>query len=315
MYITIKQKLSSGDFIFLEGCLQTSLLEKGVFYTYPEWTARRLDDCRALIIESHKEYLRAGCDLLMAHDFLSIPFVQGDGNDGANALEEADQQAFDWLRQAVDESDVLRDIAMAGVIRMAPTVEGEGPAVQGRVLYGKEWTFQEFKPLLERKAESLARAGADLIIIDMARDVDYSLWATEVALTTGLPVWIGIRVERLPDGQFVGFGRQEWSLQDIVSTLMATGAQACFLTQTEISHVSDALEEMKTAWAGPVGVAPNGRFHDRFHEGGALIKPEVYLEQCRRWRRAGVTIFGGGSHILPRHLSSLTYALRMRDGE
>ena len=33
-------------------------------------------------------------------------------------------------------------------------------------------------------------------MMEMMRDVDYSLWATEAAVATGLPVWVGISVER-----------------------------------------------------------------------------------------------------------------------
>ena len=38
------------------------------------------------------------------------------------------------------------------------------------------------------KAAGLVAAGADVIAMEMMRDGDYSLWATEAAMATGLPV-------------------------------------------------------------------------------------------------------------------------------
>ena len=42
------------------------------------------------------------------------------------------------------------------------------------------------------------RAGVDVLVMEMMRDTDYSVWATEDAIATGLPVWVGIAVERAP---------------------------------------------------------------------------------------------------------------------
>ena len=75
------------------------------------------------------------------------------------------------------------------------------PVPQGgdRTAKAKEWSYKQAQPLFQAKAEGLAKAGCDLIIMEMMRDVDYSLWATEAAVATGLPVWVGISVERRPE--------------------------------------------------------------------------------------------------------------------
>ncbi|NIR61243.1 MAG: hypothetical protein GWO02_17945, partial [Gammaproteobacteria bacterium] len=51
------------------------------------------------------------------------------------------------------------------------------------------------------------------------------LWATEAAVATGLPVWVGMSVERNDAGELVGFGNRRWTLAEMTRGLMATGAR------------------------------------------------------------------------------------------
>jgi hypothetical protein len=103
-----------------------------------------------------------------------------------------------------------------------------------RPIKTKEWTLRQAEPLMHAKAEALAEAGCDLILMEMMRDIDYSLWATEAAVATGLPVWVGVSVERRDDHRLAGFGRPEWVMEDIVAALMATGARVCLVMHTAI---------------------------------------------------------------------------------
>ena len=83
-------------------------------------------------------------------------------------------------------------MAVAGsVSTMRPVAPGSD-----RTLKDKEWPEAQARDLFRRKVENLKRAGVDLLMMEMMRDVDYSVYATEAAIATGLPVWVGISVER-----------------------------------------------------------------------------------------------------------------------
>ncbi len=86
-------------------------------------------------------------------------------------------------------------------------------------MYGAKPQARE---LFRRKVEGLAAAKADLIMMEMMRDTDYSVYATEAAIATGLPVWVGISVERRADGKLAGFGREDQLLEDTAKRLAAT---------------------------------------------------------------------------------------------
>jgi hypothetical protein len=79
--------------------------------------------------------------------------------------------------------------------------------------------------MLHEQAGHLARAGADLIVLEMMRDVDYATGAVDAARATGLPVWVGFSCRRAADGtvrMFSGFG-DPLLLADVVGPVMARG--------------------------------------------------------------------------------------------
>ena len=94
----------------------------------------------------------------------------------------------------------------------------------------RQWPEAEARRLFAAKAAGLGRAGVDVIAMEMMRDGDYSVWATEAAAATGLPVWIGIAVEEDDDDGsqvwLVGFGRPNWPLEEFVEPLLRAAPAA-----------------------------------------------------------------------------------------
>ena len=145
----------------------------------------------------------------------------------------------------------------------------------------------------------------------MMRDVDYSLWATEAAVATGLPVWVGVSVERRDDRRLAGFGRPEWIIEDIVATLMATGAKVCLVMHTAIDDTADALALEQIQLGGAGRRLSRGAAASRCRTGSSSrFPPEAFVEHCRRWRQMGATLLGGCCGIGPEHIAALSKATR-----
>jgi S-methylmethionine-dependent homocysteine/selenocysteine methylase len=160
--------------------------------------------------------------------------------------------------------------------------------------------------LFARKANNLAAAGVDLIIMEMMRDVRYSLWATEAALATGLPVWVGIATERRADGELVGFSHLDELLDDVVRVLAATGPAHISIMHSSPNDTGDAIDIVKRHWKGPMGAYPeSGYFTMPEWKFVDIIDPESLVEHARRWRLQGVTAFGGCCGLGPHHIAAL----------
>ena len=160
-------------------------------------------------------------------------------------------------------------------------------------------------------ADAMAEAGCDLIMMEMMRDRDYSLWATEAAVATGLPVWVGISVEKRKDGRLLGFGRGDWALSDIVPSLMATGAEVCNIMHTSPNDTDEALPIVRRHWSGPIGAYPeSGYFKMPDWQFVDIISPADLVEKARDWRKLDVTLIGGCCGIGPEHIKALSDAFK-----
>jgi homocysteine S-methyltransferase len=142
--------------------------------------------------------------------------------------------------------------------------------------------------------------------MEMMRDLDYSLWACEAALASGLPVWIGLSVERGTDGSLRGFGRPDTLLETVAARLAALQPDAMAIMHSSPNDTDEALAILKRHWRGPVAVypecgfyrAPNWEFVD-------VIAPAELASRCRDWRHRGANIVGGCCGIGPEHIARL----------
>lgn len=297
MYTVIESKLARGDTIILDGGTGTDIQRRGATMSGETWCAEANLTHPDIVCAVHRDYVTAGADMVIANTFATSPLL-------FNALGRDDELlAIDRAAVAVAQQAVAgQPVAVAGSIStMRPVVVGSD-----RTDKQQEWPEAEARALFARKANNLAAAGVDLIIMEMMRDVRYSLWATEAALATGLPVWVGIATERRADGELVGFSHPDERLDDVVRVLAATGPAHISIMHSSPNDTGDAIDIVKRHWSGPLGAYPeSGYFTMPEWKFVDIIDPESLVEHALRWREQGVTAFGGCCGLGPHHIAAL----------
>lgn len=297
MYTVIESKLARGDTIILDGGTGTDIQRRGATMSGETWCAEANLTHPDIVCAVHRDYVKAGADMVIANTFATSPLL-------FNALGRDDELlAIDRAAVAVAQQAVAgQPVAVAGSIStMRPVVVGSD-----RTDKQQEWPEAEARALFARKANNLAAAGVDLIIMEMMRDVRYSLWATEAALATGLPVWVGIATERRADGELVGFSHPDERLDDVVRVLAATGPAHISIMHSSPNDTGDAIDIVKRHWSGPLGAYPeSGYFTMPEWKFVDIIDPESLVEHALRWREQGVTAFGGCCGLGPHHIAAL----------
>ena len=297
MYTVIESKLARGDTIILDGGTGTDIQRRGATMSGETWCAEANLTHPDIVCAVHRDYVMAGADMVIANTFATSPLL-------FNALGRDDELlAIDRAAVALAQQAVAgQPVAVAGSMStMRPVVVGSDRTDKQR-----EWPEAEARALFARKANNLAAAGVDLIIMEMMRDVRYSLWATEAALATGLPVWVGIATERRADGELVGFSHPDERLDDVVRVLAATGPAHISIMHSSPNDTGDAIDIVKRHWSGPLGAYPeSGYFTMPEWKFVDIIDPESLVEHARRWREQGVTAFGGCCGLGPHHIAAL----------
>jgi len=294
----IKQRLSAGNVVILDGGTGTDIQKRGAPMDGETWCAQANLTHPEIVRAVHEGYIRAGADVITANTYASSP-VLFHHLGRLDEIRNIDQTAVRLARQAIRDA-AEAPVALAGSFSLMRPVT-KGSATTHRV----DISARDLSAMFKAKAEGLAEAGCDLIIMEMMREVNQSLLATEAAVATGLPVWVGISVERREDGRLAGYQEPHWTLEDLTNVLMGTGAEVCLVMHNEISTTPDAIQIIKSQWAGTIGAYPEaGRFvmpDWHFEE----IAPEDYVEEAKRWHRLGATVIGGCCGIGPDHIAAL----------
>ena len=249
----------------------------------------------------HDDYIAAGADVITANSFATSPLsfnAYGRDEDVARL----DALAVGYALAAAKGHDV----AVAGSFStMRPVIKGTD-----RTDFTKNWTRDKAMVLFEAKARNLKSSGVDFIMMEMMRDCDYSVWATEAALATGLPVWVGISVEMSERG-LVGFGRNDQNLNDVAGALAALKPAAISIMHTSPNTTDEALLVVRKYWDGPLGAYPEcGFFKAPDWQFVDVISPDDLVAKCQDWQGLGTSIFGGCCGIGPQHIQKLAKEMR-----
>jgi S-methylmethionine-dependent homocysteine/selenocysteine methylase len=301
-YDTIRQKLARGETIILDGGTGTDIQRRGAPMSGDTWCAEANLTHPAIVREVHKDYVACGSDIVTANTYATSPLLFSHIGREAD-VNRIDAIAVALAREAVAESKVCVAGSMS---TMRPMQVGSD-----RNNLAHDWSEADARRLFRMKANGLKAAGVDLIMMEMMRDTDYAVWASEAALETSLPVWIGLSAEKSKDGGLQGWGRADCRFEDIARTLAALKPDVMCIMHTSPNDTGEAISILRRFWSGPVATYPEcGYFKSPDWDFVDVIAPADLVAASREWQTLGATIFGGCCGIGPDHISMLNKELR-----
>ena len=288
--------------IILDGGTGTLIQSLGAPMDVDTWCVDANLTHPEIVRQAHRLYLDAGAEVLIANTYATSPLLFNHlGRDADVPL--IDAAAVRLAREASDGS-----VPVAGSFSvMRPGIPGSDRSEMLR-----QWPEAEARRLFEAKAEGMVKAGADVIAMEMMRDGDYSVWATEAATATGLPVWIGIAVEEDDQGRLTGFGRPNWPLEEFVESLLSSAPAMVSVMHSSPNVTGPALDVVRRHWYGCLGAyaesgyfaMPEWRFVD-------LIPEAEYVDVAKQWDEAfDLAMIGGCCGMGPSHIAALRAAFK-----
>jgi S-methylmethionine-dependent homocysteine/selenocysteine methylase len=300
----LQQRLERGDVVILDGAMGTELQRRGVPMDGIAWSAVAMATHPDTVREVHEDYLKAGAEILITNSFATSRHVLAAAGLGERVAE-LNRRSVSLAKEAVRRVAPDRPVWIAGSMStFVPSGDNRHrpePAAE-RASYREQ-------------AELLAEAGADLLALEMIRDVDQAGAIVDAASATGLPVWVGFTCRLGDDGQTVLLrGRDmERPLRDCLAPVLATGGcSAVAVMHCDVETTNRALDIVLEGWDGPVACYPecgewenpNWRFGD--------LTPEAFAAAAETWAGRGVRIIGGCCGIGPDHLRALAGRLAGR---
>ena len=295
-YDIIRRKLAAAETIILDGGTGTDIQRRGAPMSGETWCADVNMTHGNIVKEVHIDYMAQGADIVTANTYATSPlnFSHIGRVDDVNKI---DAVAIAIAKAAVAGTDVCVAGSMSTMRPMQLGTDRNDLAV--------EWPDDDARALFAMKAKGLKDGGVDLIMMEMMRDADYAILACEAAIATGLPVWIGIAVEKREDGQLTGFGRADQLFTNMAPALAALKPDVICIMHSSPEDTGPAIEILKKSWSGPIGTYPESGYFKSPDWVFTEITPAELVGAAKGWQQQGVTIFGGCCGIGPSHIAAL----------
>jgi S-methylmethionine-dependent homocysteine/selenocysteine methylase len=282
------RRLDAGEVILIDGGTGTELEARGVPMNGAAWCGVAVLDHQDVVRGVHEDYIRAGAEVVIANTFPSNRLSLEPAGFG-DRVEEINRRAVETALQA-RENAADRPVLVAG--SLSPHSAEGVPDPQPDA----DTVLAAFREQVAVQAD----AGVDLFALEMIPDAFYGRAATQAAIESGLPVWLGTTAWSGEGGWEHG-GR----LADLVAELVQPGVMAVNAMHTDVADIGPAIAEIREAWDGVIGAyahhggwePPNWIFHD--------ITPEAYAAAALEWVAQGAQIIGGCCGIRPAHIELL----------
>jgi S-methylmethionine-dependent homocysteine/selenocysteine methylase/SAM-dependent methyltransferase len=267
-----------------------------------DWGTRALIDAPDTVLDIHRAYVAAGCDLISTNTWgllgLRGQEAAWQPSVSANPVSWLDvaRRALDLARRATAEAEPGNEPAVAF------SLNGDLDSDEGR-----------------ETARLLARLFADgpapdLLLVETLSVVRPSLLeSVSLLLETGIPVWLSFRRCRHglcgvfgqhwggPEGD--AFGRAAHQFEEL-------GVGALLVNCIPPDHIDGMVSFLRDFTDLPLGVYPNlGYFSDAGWRFDAGVGPEEYARMALRWREEGAQIVGGCCGVRPDHVRAAAVAL------
>lgn len=288
-----QEALARGETLILDGGTGTELRRRGAALSSVTWSALASLTEYDLLRTIHSDYIAAGADIITTNTFATTRFVlAAAGRDDDFAA--INTRAVAAAREAREAGG--RDVTIAGSMSCLP------PRFDVHAYPAEHIERAAYLEL----AETLAEAGAELLLLEMMQETRHAPLACEAARAVGLPVWLGVSCRLGAGAALVGFDFPLVPLGTTLDVLLAFNPAAVLVMHSPIEAVSPALAELRTRWAGTTGAYPE--IGDGSPHAPHPVGPGELAAQATEWIARGARIVGGCCGTTPEHIRAIRVA-------
>jgi S-methylmethionine-dependent homocysteine/selenocysteine methylase len=285
------ERLRGDRVLVLDGATGTELERRGARTGLPLWSTHALIEAPELVLAIHRDYVRAGAEILTANTFRTQERTLARAG-RAGCAAELTARAVELAREASREA--AHRVAVAG---SAPTLED---------CYRPD-RVPDQRALAEEHAAhvaNLVRSGVDLVLAETMNTVREALAAARAAREAGVPVVVSFVCGS--DGALLS-GEP---LAQAVAAVAAVGPIAVGVNCLPPATVAACLPALRRSGLPFCVYANLGTPNDvsGFTRSEAE-SPQAFARHAVAWVRAGARIVGGCCGTQPAHVRAIVEAL------
>jgi S-methylmethionine-dependent homocysteine/selenocysteine methylase len=293
-----------GGVVVLDGAMGTELEARGAAMDGDAWCGLVNLTDPGLVQSVHEDHIRAGADVVITNTFMSGqgPMQRsGAGDRFELGVTNAIQAAHSAVRACAE-----RPVVIAGSVGV--TAWGQPLGADSAGAADEHGRLREG---YEQQIALLVDGGVHAIALEMVTDVRLGRPATEAALASGLPVWLGLSM-RIPGhdpSEYESLPNVEPEGRAIAEALLDPRLDAVTIMHTDIDDVSAAMSMLRPLWPGTVGVYPHHGLWSRPHWTFVDVPDQQLVDRALGWAQQGATMIGGCCGLRTHHVAALRAAV------
>lgn len=288
-YLVLMQRLHNGDRILIDGATGTEIERRGVPMVDNAWNGGGAMTHPDIVRQVHEDYIRCGAQVVISNTFSTSRHVLQDAG-LEEYFEMLNRRGIELVREARTNMQMPNVLVAGGITYLSFT--------------RKIPPHDQLQANIEEQAAVMAKAGADLIMLEMMSDVEHMLITLDAAQKSGLPVWVGFSCKL--DEQGVVYLRRGPLLLEGIEAIKDKNVPLVSIMHTEVEDIEASLDVLQANWSDPIGVyAHSGRFDAPNWVFNDTISPEEYTSAAKPWLQRGVQVIGGCCGIGVEHIEKL----------
>ena len=308
--MSFNERLENKSVIILDGGTGSEVYRLIKDINNPAWSSLANLNHSNIVQKIHENYINIGCDIITTNTFSACRHVLA-GVGLADKVSIIIQNAVNSALKARQKASSGKKILVAG--SMSHTFSW----IKNTMTFDPEFippSKEEYNNYKEH-AEILAESGVDIILLEMCSDIEHSSILLEAALTTGLPVWVGLSCSVQEDNSVLGLDfvpdYKPIEFDKIINSLSTIGGEAFGIMHTTVNDTYSGLNILKEKWNGPIMAYPEISHWDSFtHEAIPYVDPNDFSHHCINWIDQGVKIIGGCCGVTINHMENLVKELK-----
>lgn len=305
---SLRKKLAEGAIIVLDGGVGSEIQRRGITLDTCAWSGFSHWHHPDIVLGIHKEYIRAGAQVITTNTFSSAKHILENVGLG-DEFERINRRAVDLAKRARDEA-ATEEVWLAGSLSTIPPLDRPATIPRG----------PEIEENYRQQARILADAGVDLLIAEMLLDSEGASILVGACLASGLPVWVGFSAsfaaDRVSVQAFRAPGKytsmRDETFDEMLSNVLRDDIDVAGVMHTKLPVMAPALRELARHWKGPkMAYAETGRSGASEWYFEDIVTPEAYADHAKAWiKDFGVQIVGGCCGTSPEHVEALSRMVR-----
>ena len=264
--------------LIMDGAMGTELMRRGIELPLPLWSSMSNIDQFDQVMNIHKDYLDAGCDILTTNTFRTTPrtFIKAgySQNESEIISEQCCNMAIEAAKHAVKKENTL----IAGSV--APLEDCYEPSH----FPGKEIAKKEFRLIIDR----IIRKGVDILLFETMGNYEEIESALQVSNHIDIQRWLSIVLKNknsILDGT---------ELQKVVELANKNKIDMVLINCTPVNIISGALDIFLGYRKGKWGVYPNAGENMPTKDGEFVSKldDESFCKAIQDYITLGASVVG-----------------------